>query len=197
MAPEPPAAANAFSLHGFDDPRDLALYGPEPASAPSATALTAGSPVVPPPTPPRLTEMFPVEVAARESLLKHVDTLAVEGGLSQAQLHARRREHVAMLRDTKIDPVNLGGVLYEAMTSAELAAKRGVAVDPARQHEETATARRSLRQSYGAERAERIERETEAFIAAHPRLARAVKTAGASAAVRLGLAEHVRKAKQL
>ena len=133
---------------------------------------------------PEPTDMFPVEVGLRPVLAQRQDELMDVLELGQAARIQRHREFVAAVRESGLEPSTVGQALYNVWTDAEIAAARGTLPDtddddgsgwePALVEDIT----RTLRNSYGPARAERLLVAAQTFVAEHPRLARVLQTPG-------------------
>ena len=148
---------------------------------------------------PAPTDMFPAETALRETFRTRQDEVSDVLGLSHAQRIDRHRAHVALVRESGLQQnTELAGMLYDELTTAEIAAARGADDDvdlEAQVRADTEASRKALRDLYGRDRADKILSRLQAFVSKHPKLKTLVNTRGIGSkpAVVLALAEHVRK----
>jgi hypothetical protein len=141
--------------------------------------------------------LFSVRGEIRSTVRAREEDAATILGLSQEQRQARNREFLAGIEAAGLNST-IANPLYDALTTAEIADKRGELLDPATVQQAQEAYRRQLRASFG-DRAERIAQATDAFIAEHPALARMLSTRniGLQPDLRLLITNHVRKEKFL
>jgi hypothetical protein len=147
-------------------------------------------------------EMNSPETASREVLLRQQDTLNDQLGFGAVERTTFNRNHVALLRETGLDPVIVGEPLAEAHVGALVSAARGVEVDPAAVQALDAQLRQEMRGQYGPDRAERLFIETQKFLEAHPKLRAVVAMPGFATSFSgkkaiEALLEHVRKERHI
>jgi hypothetical protein len=138
------------------------------------------------------TEMYPVEKALESTFRNHNDAVIQGLGLTETQRKEREDEHVALVRETGLDPYTAGKTLYEAMTRAELATARGETVPDAQALAERARA--ALAETYGQADSEALYARVEKFTKAHPKLKKLLSSRGIGLQVDVltSIAEHVR-----
>ena len=146
--------------------------------------------------------MYSHEVGSRSVMREHGNTQRDVLGYGQAHVHSHNRNHVAMLREAGLDAEIVGAKLYETHMQVLVANARGTEPDPERQQQMQETIRRELREQYGAERAERLQRAVTEFVQSHPRLRQVVGAEGFGAQPSAkqaldALIEHVRKVRHI
>lgn len=135
------------------------------------------------------------EIHLRPALRARQDEVRDVQGLDTAALQVRHRKHVAIARDAGLSPLAYQRI-YDTATDLELAEQRGTLVDletDIQQNNETV--RHTLRNRYGAERAEQMLTAANAFVAQHPTLQALLRTRGLGSqpAVVETIVEHVRR----
>jgi hypothetical protein len=144
----------------------------------------------------------PKRERSREVLLAQQDTLNDQLGFGAVERTTFNRDHVALLRETGLDPAIVGAPLAEAQVAALVSAARGVEVDPAAVQALDAQLRQEMRGQYGPDRAERLFIETQRFLEAHPKLKAVVLMPGFATSFSgkkaiEAVLEHVRKERHI